>query len=1506
MSGSSQNILLTALPNGIFTESQGTPHIQLSIFISPRLVPSAGNRTLSPDFPDFQDWPATLNGMRFFVQFENAKLLPASVITKPKANSNTWKDLFPYSTTYVKPYQYNSNSNLNILSFQARGIVEFIMDQYLAAAKLAVQAPQDFPSISSLVANGFGKIAAPFPVDLQQPAAGIGEGQVISEIESLLSPSRNERLGYRGSISTNDYSSLSYADQLNFEQAKIFFDPYSPAFKGTQFGLSLVKFPQTPVQIPNLDFHKMLSTCSQYPNLMRALGLVVDLDVPVNPSDLAKIPHSGRVWIIARAKNNSSVLNVLKSPGKQTPIAPKTRYTLSPHNIQNGSKTLAFAAEPRGGSDLGNDLGNTNLGNMLLFNNGRFDFVQVDVNSAAIKALDFANNLIRRLYGMSPISHAPYSTADTPNALSLPHLKTTGLSLIRADRASRLANILFNAQNVNTALTTGQDTTLYADDLIRGYRPDIWDGQTNGWYSLCMRDGTYLLNNANIPDIPAPMTDEGWISLGVTQAPNPNNDPENPIDPNNPDMRLHESIFTWAGWSLVAPRPKNVGAVLNQPDQNNDWTHKYDAQQALADSNNQWASRSPPVNQWNLAVSFDANSLPRFRLGNTYRLRLRAVDQAGNSLDLNNDPNNPINDVGSSHPWLSDPIILSRFEPVQSPILLLVDQLNPPGTFQGNPSANPPNPPNHPTPSAQRESPGESLDRFAIRSNYKPQDDATTYNTKLTNRFNLNFGWIFEPESSRLVGPPRTGEVQAELHGVLDDSQHLFNPDSVMKYGDIVAADKYNYDTYTDADDLQFSVTEDDPNNRTVPYLPDPISRGAALLFLDADGNKLKLNGLDNPLKVPFYPAGSKWPKQDLFLLKLTDGGSASQPSYFFVFGGNELDIALPKGQTVKVRISSYIDPGDIPSMGILQWVANSLSPKEISSLVDMSTNGQFWMVTPYRDVTLVHAVQQPTMAPSFNSLTQAATKTIPPIPLRRPGNTFAVLEGVIGFDGQSTARLDVLAAWQDVFDDPAFPLPNDGKLYDDLKIAGPPLNRTAHVFEVSKLDPMWTDVEFSRFSNMPGQFPSPPQQKQEFGDTRFREVRYTIAATTRYSEYLPLHTKNNDGIQDTSTQHYGISDEIVRYGQDDIDSFADFTKPWPTEWTLRIPSSARPDKPKILYVVPTFRWLHFHGSRKARSLHSRKFGGGLRVYMDRPWYSSGDGELLGVVIWIPPAGHQLDLVPPDNLAPLVTNWGMDPLWISGIVNRVKINNFRNMSSNAAPATVHLAETGNPVIVAPYDVLFDPERRLWYADIQFESVSGYFPFIRLALARYQPNSLFGVELSPVVLADYAQITPSRDLSVVELPPVPPSTLPRLQIVLQALGYVSVPQQSSLQSKSPNQVQVLLQTQDPTVPDPDTQGNANPLGWQLVPNASIWLTPNTVPPISSFSGIMTLPAARGSQNFRLIIAEYEQYTTDLGVGGPVGAPRQLNQPPGGGPFADYDPLLQPNPGYRLVYAETVLI
>ena len=47
-----------------------------------------------------------------------------------------------------------------------------------------------------------------------------------------------------------------------------------------------------------------------------------------------------------------------------------------------------------------------------------------------------------------------------------------------------------------------------------------------------------------------------------------------------------------------------------------------------------------------------------------------------------------------------------------------------------------------------------------------------------------------------------------------------------------------------------------------------------------------------------------------------------------------------------------------------------------------------------------------------------------------------------------------------------------------------------------------------------------------------------------------------------------------------------------------------------------------------------------MRVYLDRPWYSSGDGELLGIVLY-----NGSFPVDREGWKPYVTQWGLDPIW---------------------------------------------------------------------------------------------------------------------------------------------------------------------------------------------------------------------------------------------------------------------
>jgi hypothetical protein len=276
-----------------------------------------------------------------------------------------------------------------------------------------------------------------------------------------------------------------------------------------------------------------------------------------------------------------------------------------------------------------------------------------------------------------------------------------------------------------------------------------------------------------------------------------------------------------------------------------------------------------------------------------------------------------------------------------------------------------------------------------------------------------------------------------------------------------------------------------------------------------------------------------------------------------------------------------------------------------------------------------------------------------------------------------------------------------------------------------------------------------------ELHDTRYRRIEYWFDATTRFREFLPapVLTTLVDGKPVPTDSHIKV------------------TGARQVTW---IPNAAPPPAPKVLYVVPTFGWTREVDDRGV--LSSWRRGGGLRVYLDRGWNASGYGEMLGVVL--PPKEFTGN---PDNApagAPYkkyVTLWGNDPIWDSAFVPGIAptLAHFPLARTAPDPAGAWLPPNaplderdqrpgafivsalqpsglqgrGGRVDIAPHDVFYDQVRKLWYCDIEIAAGGSYFPFIRLALARYQPTSSLGAHLSNVVLSDIIALTADRWLNV---------------------------------------------------------------------------------------------------------------------------------------------------------------
>jgi hypothetical protein len=277
--------------------------------------------------------------------------------------------------------------------------------------------------------------------------------------------------------------------------------------------------------------------------------------------------------------------------------------------------------------------------------------------------------------------------------------------------------------------------------------------------------------------------------------------------------------------------------------------------------------------------------------------------------------------------------------------------------------------------------------------------------------------------------------------------------------------------------------------------------------------------------------------------------------------------------------------------------------------------SGRHWMLTPYQDLTIVHAVEKPLTAPLVSVDDPGVHRNL--------GETFAVLEGRIDNHAKSTGRLDLDAVWTQPVDDLAKAAPNDAANLGEIEGA-------AHVVDFL-LEATEDGCRTGR-DDVPaaGATPAVHRVRHEFRDTLHRNVTYHATATTRFREYFPPAITDDPAL-------------ITNVG--------------PTH-VLDVPSSRRPDPPDVLYIVPTFRWTDdsfrglvaglsadvlqpkvstaLSGIRNSAALFTagvregavtlppgvrlpnvtrRIRTAGLRVYLNRPWYSSGADELLAVVV---------------------------------------------------------------------------------------------------------------------------------------------------------------------------------------------------------------------------------------------------------------------------------------------------
>ena len=284
------------------------------------------------------------------------------------------------------------------------------------------------------------------------------------------------------------------------------------------------------------------------------------------------------------------------------------------------------------------------------------------------------------------------------------------------------------------------------------------------------------------------------------------------------------------------------------------------------------------------------------------------------------------------------------------------------------------------------------------------------------------------------------------------------------------------------------------------------------------------------------------------------------------LFKDGVLEVTLPQAEVIRARLSSIFPDGRLKDFAVWQWLPPG-SP--VAQLEQQAKQGRHWMLTPFRWVTFTHAVQQPLQVPTGVDLVSA----------RQLGSTYAEFRGPIHCHAKSTGRLDVLGEWSEDVDLPSELLPR-------MSAYGTAVPHQAFAFGFD-IGPGENSAEAAL-----------PAQKRisrhEFGDTKYRRVLYHSVATTRFREFLPATIAQDPANIQRVEQATGADGEPVPALVHDI------------------LSSARPAAPRVLYVLPTFRWDKQDGGNIRKHV---RHGKSLRVWLDRPWFSSGDGEQLAVVL---------------------------------------------------------------------------------------------------------------------------------------------------------------------------------------------------------------------------------------------------------------------------------------------------
>jgi len=1326
-----QEIIFTTLPHQRI-EKEGQQYLKLSVYTTIKL--STPKDTTLADFEDILRLPHKLIDADFQFKLHNGTVLDAELLEE-NIDTDFFENIF-HNDIKVDDFKDEDDiSKKNMFTFPVKHINDFVLKTY---REVAVQSPTQKISPEVFIdENKFGAISR-MKLDVQ----------TLEEVEApqRVAPIKAEQLYFK-----NDNDDQKLRTEVRRDKFLRFTKQMQPKNDFVQLRQfhkidKNVVTRNKPVQIekPRFEFHDITAVVNSYPQILRKLGLVLDFLIPYDKS----IPNSGHI---------SLVINAMEFDEEGTTVSvPPTAYNITANGFYIGDKNDSIFEK-----------------GFVKINTDQFSVVQIDADGTALKTNNMAENKVLQiaqfyevkaeLFKSRALKIKQVEEPEPPEDEGLPYMRSAGIAItkngmaehlyksiqtnielkqafaatsvqkieLKQEKLKRVGGNLDNLQlqqqpaiqNLVLKMKVPQKV-LYSTDVIQGYRMDIaYEDDPNRWYSLHQRHDDYTWydeqNNPNtVPDI-AP--DEGFIQLGIAE------------DPNDPDdVFVSETLARWEGWSLSVRKP---GYAINEAedfdgndDEKRDFVYKSKTQEIKK------YEFDPDLEfKVNAQSKIVPGTLPKLRFGRSYRVRVRAVDLAGNSVPINHLSESPLQTIRENIRYM-------RYEPLASPIVLVGNELKD----------------------------GEFLESLVIRSNFD-QSSSDYENTHPVN------GDTLDAFSQRYLLPPKNSQLMAETHGKFEQAFQN-NPAAAQEIYNIITGHEGLYQQ-----DEKNKEKIYQPSEVEIIYLPDPMAAGVALFVAEGyetthsqDFEPRMFSFFSNseirPNKTNSVEIPDDWYNAQGIRIRLEEGEqNTSWDAAQRIF-----TVYLPKGIRTKIKFSTFWREEDLKQLSAIWEMMVNDNPGNIGELEELALSGQHWMISPTREMELVHAVQQPVDAPVIEEL----------IPDRDYDTTFALINTRFDIHGESTEKVEFQAKWTEPHDDGisvkikeksgrnsihdvlinyhddvvtkgTIPEPEEVKKVpiENLKVQ-PILRiqpRTMRNFEAEpqpkarKVNQMFQvrntefkqlqrtkvsarqnlaqkvryDIQSTKFGFVKLMNLRIKPLEHHFGDTKHRWVDYKLVAASRYREYF---------------------DKI-------LDANSDLTTTRESEWKERVNilSSARPKAPEIEYIVPTFEWRK---SQTADAVRHQRMGGGLRIYLKRPWYSSGDDEMLAVLL--PDANNNIRsfVSASPGYSSEYTHWGIDPILYGSKPDNVspQITDFR-MNPVIDSKLQYPGKPGALAKAVAYPVHFDQERQLWFCDLAIDPKQMYFPFVRLFIARYQPHSVreenSDVCLSPVIVAKMTQLVPDR-------------------------------------------------------------------------------------------------------------------------------------------------------------------